>query len=88
MQVPTQCCSVKLIHSLTKTRGLTRVLPALVDPGCKKSHLAYITMTSGTTGKPKAIKNTHESATMCFLPRYDLYPYLPGGSIRFYNDEV
>jgi len=40
--------------------------------------LGYMSMTSGTTGKPKCIMVSQRAATYCWETRYQLYPYLPG----------
>ncbi|GAA2000512.1 type I polyketide synthase [Nocardiopsis rhodophaea] len=42
-----------------------------VDP----SDIAMISMTSGTTGTPKAVLNTHEGCLYCFDARYERHPY-------------
>ena len=48
------------------------------SPNFGLDSLAYVTFTSGTTGAPKAIQNTHRGASTCFVPLYSLYPYDEG----------
>jgi acyl-CoA synthetase (AMP-forming)/AMP-acid ligase II len=52
-------------------------LPILSPHGLSPTDPAYHTMTSGTTGKPKAVINSHYGSVICFVGRNDLYPYLP-----------
>ncbi|HEX2416565.1 MAG TPA: alpha/beta fold hydrolase, partial [Micromonosporaceae bacterium] len=47
----------------------------LVFPDVEPSDIALISMTSGTSGTPKAVLNTHLSCLYCFDARYELYPY-------------
>lgn len=47
--------------------------PDFVRP--EPSDIALISMTSGTSGTPKAVLNTHQGCLYCFDARYDLYPY-------------
>eukprot|EP00040_Diaphanoeca_grandis_P024578 m.135297 g.135297 ORF g.135297 m.135297 type:complete len:2787 (+) comp29787_c4_seq1:169-8529(+) len=56
-------------------------LPALheLSPPLTPDAAAYYTLTSGTTGKPKAVVNTHRATVLCFFGRYDMYPYREDG---------
>jgi surfactin synthase thioesterase subunit/non-ribosomal peptide synthetase component F len=47
----------------------------VVFPDVEASDIALISMTSGTSGTPKAVLNTHLSCLYCFDARYQLYPY-------------
>lgn len=40
--------------------------------------IALISMTSGTSGTPKAVLNTYRGCLYCFDARYELYPYRDG----------
>lgn len=44
-------------------------------PDVEPSDIALISMTSGTSGAPKAVLNTHLGCLYCFDARYELYPY-------------
>jgi acyl transferase domain-containing protein/surfactin synthase thioesterase subunit/non-ribosomal peptide synthetase component F/acyl carrier protein len=44
-------------------------------PDVEPSDTAFISMTSGTSGMPKAVLNTHLGCLYCFDARYELYPY-------------
>ena len=46
---------------------------ALLD--AEPADIALISMTSGTSGTPKAVLNTHLGCLYCFDARYELYPY-------------
>lgn len=48
---------------------------AAVFPEVEPSDIALISMTSGTSGTPKAVLNTHLGCLYCFDARYTLYPY-------------
>lgn len=43
--------------------------------GAEPDDIALISMTSGTSGVPKAVRNTHLGCLYCFDARYQLYPY-------------
>ncbi|WP_040726469.1 type I polyketide synthase [Nocardiopsis chromatogenes] len=47
----------------------------LALPRIEPSDTAMISMTSGTSGTPKAVLNTHEGCLYCFDARYERYPY-------------
>jgi amino acid adenylation domain-containing protein len=49
--------------------------PAPVLGRAAPNDIALISMTSGTSGTPKAVLNTHLGCLYCFDARYDLYPY-------------
>ncbi|MGW0828312.1 beta-ketoacyl synthase N-terminal-like domain-containing protein [Streptomyces sp. NPDC002845] len=53
--------------------GADASLPVFAHP--EPSDIALISMTSGTSGTPKAVLNTHRGCFYCFDARYDLYPY-------------
>ncbi|MGM1059837.1 alpha/beta fold hydrolase [Saccharothrix sp. Mg75] len=44
-------------------------------PDVAPSDIALISMTSGTSGTPKAVLNNHLGCLYCFDARYELYPY-------------
>ncbi|HEV2345264.1 MAG TPA: beta-ketoacyl synthase N-terminal-like domain-containing protein, partial [Actinocrinis sp.] len=44
-------------------------------PEVAPSDIALISMTSGTSGVPKAVVNSHLGCLYCFDARYELYPY-------------
>ncbi|MFY1633956.1 beta-ketoacyl synthase N-terminal-like domain-containing protein [Solwaraspora sp. WMMB335] len=44
-------------------------------PSVEPSDIALISMTSGTSGTPKAVLNTHLGCLYCFDARYERYPY-------------
>lgn len=44
-------------------------------PEVAPSDVALISMTSGTSGVPKAVVNSHLGCLYCFDARYELYPY-------------
>ncbi|CAG7606167.1 Alpha/beta fold hydrolase [Actinacidiphila bryophytorum] len=46
-------------------------------PDVAPGDTALISMTSGTSGTPKAVLNTHLGCLYCFDARYALYPYEP-----------
>ncbi|WUH90996.1 alpha/beta fold hydrolase [Streptomyces sp. NBC_00433] len=48
---------------------------AFEPPDVEPSDIALISMTSGTSGTPKAVLNTHLGCLYCFDARYALYPY-------------
>lgn len=47
----------------------------VVFPDVEPSDVALISMTSGTSGTPKAVLNTQRGCLYCFDARYELYPY-------------
>ncbi|WP_217628199.1 type I polyketide synthase [Micromonospora nigra] len=47
----------------------------VVFPEVEPDDIALISMTSGTSGTPKAVRNTHRGCLYCFDARYRLYPY-------------
>ncbi|MDT0263274.1 polyketide synthase [Jatrophihabitans lederbergiae] len=44
-------------------------------PAVAPTDIALISMTSGTSGTPKAVLNTHLGCLYCFDARYESYPY-------------
>jgi acyl transferase domain-containing protein/surfactin synthase thioesterase subunit/non-ribosomal peptide synthetase component F/acyl carrier protein len=48
---------------------------AEIFPDVAPTDIALISMTSGTSGTPKAVLNTHLGCLYCFDARYELYPY-------------
>ncbi|HTZ45092.1 MAG TPA: beta-ketoacyl synthase N-terminal-like domain-containing protein [Jatrophihabitans sp.] len=51
-----------------------RLAPAALPP-VAPDDIALISMTSGTSGTPKAVLNTHLGCLYCFDARYQSYPY-------------
>ena len=66
-------------------RAASGELPPLVRHPLSSLNLAYCAMSSGTTGKPKAILVNHLSTTMSFKSRNKLYPYVEGEDVAAFN---
>lgn len=49
--------------------------------GLSPDNLAYIVMSSGTTGEPKGILGTHRGAVHSYLQRYEVSSYKPGDRV-------
>ncbi|MCF3142729.1 polyketide synthase [Streptomyces platensis] len=61
-------------HSERCTGSVAGAEP-VVFPDVELSDIALISMTSGTSGTPKAVLNTHLGCLYCFDARYARYPY-------------
>ncbi|QFZ24631.1 type I polyketide synthase [Saccharothrix syringae] len=60
---------------LVLTADRRRDPPPVEFPDVAPGDTALISMTSGTSGTPKAVLNTHLGCLYCFDARYELYPY-------------
>ena len=60
-------------------------LPPFQDPQVTTDSLAYLTMTSGSTGQPKAVMSTHASAVMGWLGRLEMVPYVHAQEVEGLN---
>ena len=66
-----------ILDAAWQSRLRSLPLPPLVQLPPKEmiDRVAFVAMTSGSTGKPKGILVSHRAATVCWLARYELYPY-------------
>jgi len=64
-----------LVLTPDRWHPLPEVEPAMAFPPVPPTDVALISMTSGTSGVPKAVLNTHLGCLYCFDARYERYPY-------------
>lgn len=66
-------------HFQSKQTTLSYPPPAYVHPTA--DHLAFCVMSSGTTGTPKGICQTHRAAVHSYLDRFTRFPYQDGDRV-------
>jgi acyl transferase domain-containing protein/surfactin synthase thioesterase subunit/non-ribosomal peptide synthetase component F/acyl carrier protein len=64
-----------LVLDQDRLTGSAGIGKAMKFPEVDPSDIALISMTSGTSGTPKAVLNTNLGCLYCFDARYELYPY-------------